>query len=173
MTHHDAGELALDDFGLRLHRLRRSNAMSRARLAWASGLSRRRVASLERGKASISAADLTALAEACGVDVDVLTRPELRITNVPGPMSQGSEELRGEAATDALLREYVSMVVELREFRALSPADLRQDDLSELAQALGGTPEAIEARLVELLGADEEQASRLRTAISPSLGTSP
>jgi transcriptional regulator with XRE-family HTH domain len=173
MTHDNAEELVLDDFGPRLHRLRRSNGMTRAQLARSSGLSRRRVASLERGKASISAADISALADACGVDVDALTRPEFRFAGACENLTAGADELRGEAATDALLREYVSMVVELREFRELSAAGLRRDDLSELANALGGTPAAIEARLVQLLGADKEQAWRVCTAISPSLGTTP
>jgi transcriptional regulator with XRE-family HTH domain len=174
MAQDKARGLVVDDIGRRLQELRRSNGISRAKLARSSGVSRRKVVALERGKAaSISTADLSALATACGADVDVLERPAFRLTTAAGPVSATDPgALQGEAATDALLREYVSMVFELRESRGLSPAALRQDDLSELARALGGTPEAIEARLVTLLGADEEQAWRLRTAIVPSLGNS-
>ena len=172
MTHDDAGELARDDLGPRLQGLRRSSGMTHAQLARSSGLSRRRVASIERGKTTLSAADISALADACGVDVDVLTQPEFRFVGTGGVVSVGGDELQGEAATDALLREYVSMVIELRAFRELSAAGLRQADLSELAHALGGTPAAIEARLIQLLGTDKEQAWRVRAAISPSLGPS-
>jgi len=73
-------------------------------------------------------------------------------------------------APDALLREYLSMLLELRDTQRISPTSLRQEDLSELATALGGTPEAIEARLMELLGTDEQEAWQLRTTILPSLG---
>jgi transcriptional regulator with XRE-family HTH domain len=171
MTQDDARDLAPGDFGSRLRELRRSNKMSRSQLARASGLSRRNIAALERGRAPISDADVDALANACGVEVTVLAPPVFRLTTGSGASDPGSGELRGQAASDGLLREYVSMLFELRDSRRLSPASLRQEDLSELALALGGTPEAIEARIVELLGTDEEQAWELRTEILPSLRT--
>jgi transcriptional regulator with XRE-family HTH domain len=80
------------------------------------------------------------------------------------------EALPDFVAPDALLREYLSMLLELRDTQRISPTSLRQEDLSELAAALGGTPEAIEARLMELLGTDEQEAWQLRTTILPSLG---
>jgi hypothetical protein len=75
-----------------------------------------------------------------------------------------------DPAQDALLREYLAMVLELRDAPDMAPASIRQDDLSELARALGGNPEAIESRLVELLGTDSAQAWELRTTLWPYLG---
>src|SRR5262245_1841132 len=76
-------------------------------------------------------------------------------------------------AMDGLLREYLAMVVELRN-APVTAATLRDADLSELALALGGSPDAIEARLRELIDADEQDVSELRQAIlaasHPSLG---
>ena len=60
------------------------------------------------------------------------------------------------------------MVQELRQAQGLPLSSLRQHDLSELAIALGGTPEAIEARLIELLDTDRRHAEQLRASIMPS-----
>ena len=54
------------------------------------------------------------------------------------------------------------MVRDLRGTSAIPPSSLRHDDLTELGRVLGGTPEAIEARLVELLTTDLPDAQRLR-----------
>lgn len=148
--------------------------MSRAGLASASGLTRKQITAFERGKSSLSEQELTALAEACDVEVGALAPPGYNLAVAVGVLSNGAPgELRGQAALDALLREYLSMVVELRDGRDAPPSSLRQDDLSELARALGGTPEAIEARLIELLGTDEQEAWQLRATILPSLGDAP
>jgi hypothetical protein len=94
---------------------------------------------------------LSALAVACDVAPSELAQPE------------------PDAAFDALLREYLSMLLELRQASTIAPVSLRQDDLSELATALGGTPERIEARLVELLGTDAAGASEMRAVLLPSI----
>lgn len=171
MRRHNGQRATSDDFADRLRQLRRAKGLSRAQLADSSGLSRRTIASLERGRASLPEGDLSALARACGVEAGELDPPGYNLTLTVGASSDGTiSGLQGEAALDALLREYVSMVVELRESRQFLPASLRQDDLCELARALGGTPEAIEARLIELLGTDQHEAWQLRTTIVPSLG---
>ena len=95
--------------------------------------------------------DLGAIAVACGIGATDLVRPQI------------------DPAFDALLREYISMVLELRRASTIPAVSLRQEDLTELAKALGGTPELIEARLIELLGTDAEGASEMREAMLPSL----
>jgi hypothetical protein len=65
-----------------------------------------------------------------------------------------AREVGGGDARDALLREYLSMVVELRSGRAVEPPTLRRDDLTELASALGETPEEVEAHLLRLLATE-------------------
>ncbi len=66
-----------------------------------------------------------------------------------------------------MLREYLSMIAELREVPPGGTTPLRQPDLAALADALGGTPESIETRLVQLTGVSHEEAVRLRSMILP------
>lgn len=173
MKRRDQRASTSEDFGRRLRQLRHDIGMSRAQLARASGLSRWKLARFERERASISEVDLSALAETIGVEVGVLRGPGHNLSVAAGPLSNGAAgELRGEAALDALLREYLAMVVELRDSHQGMPTILRQDDLTELARTLGGTPQAIEARLRELLGTDAQGACALRTTILPSQGVS-
>ena len=61
------------------------------------------------------------------------------------------------------------MIYELRNLPPDSAIPLRESDLSTLADALGGTPEAIESRLVELIGVNRDEAARLRAMIAPPL----
>ena len=145
---------ANDDVGDRLQQLRRSLGKSRGQLARTSGLTRREVAAFERGRSSMSEADLRALADACGVDIDELAPPDLRLALAAHALSdQGAVQLEGDAAREALLREYVLMLVDLRGSADVPASSLRQDDLAELARVVGGTPEAVEDRLTDLLDA--------------------
>jgi hypothetical protein len=135
-------------------------------------LSRRRVVSLERGRTVASESEVANLAEACGVGIGVLATAGCRVTLVAETVSPHlTGEVSGDAALDALLREYVSMLLELRNSSEIAPVSFRHDDLTELARALGGTPQAIEARLIELLGTDAQGASELRSEILPSVST--
>jgi transcriptional regulator with XRE-family HTH domain len=137
--------------GPRIKAVRTEHGLSRSQLARASGLRRHDIAAFEEGTAVPTASDLGAIAVACGVGAADLLRPRM------------------DPAFDALLREYLSMVLELRRASTIPAVSLRQEDLTELAKALGGTPELIEARLIELLGTDAEGASELRAAMLPSL----
>jgi len=144
------------DVGERLRQLRGTLGKSRAQLARESGVSRRKIAAFERGKSSVSEADLHALAEACGVEIGSLAPPNLRLAVAAHALSdQGAIWLEGDAARDVLLHEYVSMLVELRGAADVPASSLRQDDLAELARVVGGTPEAIDARLTALLEAPD------------------
>jgi len=146
----------------RIATVRLACGLSRSQLARKSGVSRRKLAEFERGAAVPTASELAAVAEACGVGRDEIARPTLDVAAVANGVGNGSSsEIRSEAASDALLREYLSMLLELRKASEIAPVSLRQDDLAELAAALGGTPEAIKARLVELLGTDSRGASEM------------
>lgn len=139
--------------GPRIEAVRTEHGLSRSQLARVSGLRRRDIAAFEEGTAAPTASDLGAIAVACGVDVRDLLRTQM------------------DPAFDALLREYLSMVLELRRASTIAPVSLRQEDLTELAKALGGTPQLIEARLIELLGTDAESASEMREAMLPSMSS--
>ncbi len=156
------------DPGSRVEELRRSRGLSRRALARRAGLTAGAVTAIERGRRLPSEDELVGIAGACGVEPETLIpapKPDLALA-----MGSGTSTLRGEAALEALLREYLSMVAELRSNQRAGADSLRQGDLSELARALGDTPEAIEARLMQLLGSDEHEACELRQAIVPSSG---
>jgi transcriptional regulator with XRE-family HTH domain len=157
---HDAREV-----GDHIRRLREMRGLSRRQLARKSGVRRSTVAAIERGRHTPTLDELDAIAEAVDVEPETLTpAPVVEFTLATG----AGGGVRGQDAFDALLREYLAMVVDLRSGTRAEPDSLRQGDLSQLALALGGTPEAIEARLMQLLGSDEHEASELRAAIVPS-----
>ena len=167
MKRSETDETADHGCDLHLAAIRREHGLSRMQLARKSGLSRRRIAAFEEGTEVPTATELAAIAGACGVDADELVGPELDVAVVAGVVvGSANGEVRGQAASDALLREYLSMLLELRKASEIAPVSLRQDDLTELATALGGTPEAIKARLIELLGADTRDASEMLTFLT-------
>jgi transcriptional regulator with XRE-family HTH domain len=156
------GSLALGEI---LRRTRVERGLTGTEAARAAGLRRRHIRDFERGRVAPTDHELAVLAAVYLVPVERLVPPGGRITVVA---TGTGGEVRGAAALDALLREYVSMVLELRGASSLPATTLRHEDLTELARALGGTPDAIEAKLVELLGADESAAHDVRTAIFPT-----
>lgn len=165
--------------GRHLKAVRRSKGLSRAEVARSAGLTRRELAAYERGRVVVSETDLWCLAGSCGVDVGELLpdRDPLHVAPDLGSLAVGDtvRRLRQPGEPDGLLREYSSMINELRDLPPGHRIPLRDEDLAALADALGGTPEVIEQRLVELVGTTREDASRLRAMIAPrpALGTPP
>jgi transcriptional regulator with XRE-family HTH domain len=157
------------EFGRRLESARDEAGISRRKLAKRSGLEPKDIADLEAGTRRPTDRELGALAQACRVSVFDLLPPgyTLRILSrdVTGAFPT---ELEGGEALDALLREYLAMVVELRSDGVVTAPSLRHDDLVELAAALGGSEDAIKARLVALLAAEAEDAPHLLSMILPS-----
>jgi len=155
--------------GRQLRHVRRKQGLSRTEVARSAGLTRRELAAYERGRVEIPESDLWCLAGSCGVDVDELLprRHELRIDSTLSTLAIGDSirHLRSPAEPDGMLREYLAMIYELRNLAPGSTVPLREADLATLADALGGSPEAIEARLVEVVGANREEAARLRAMI--------
>jgi transcriptional regulator with XRE-family HTH domain len=139
------------EFGRLLADTRSRASLSPRKLARSSGLATSRITELESGATLPTDRELGALAQAFGVAVFDLLPPGygLRVLVHDGP--RRVEEARGIDALDALMREYLSMVVELRSGRAVTAPTLRHEDVVLLARSLGDTPEAIEARLVALL----------------------
>ena len=137
--------------------------MTRRTVARATSIRLRRLGEIERGKVMPSEPELATLAEVFDTNVAELVPIAYRLSLVT---DEG--ELHGDTALDALLREYLSMVRELRSVDTVPTSTLRRDDLTELGRALGGTPDAIEARLVELLETDSRTAHELRDTILPS-----
>ncbi len=161
------------DLGRQLRQVRRNQGLSRAEVARSAGLTRRELAAYERGRIVIPESDLWCLAGSCGVDVNELLpdRTPLRIGSGLSSLAMGDSirRLREPGQPDGLLREYLSMVYELRNLPPGSRIPLRESDLATLADALGGTPDVIEEQLIELIGASHEEAARLRAMILPPL----
>jgi transcriptional regulator with XRE-family HTH domain len=161
------------DLGRQLRQVRRKQGLSRAEVARSAGLTRRELAAYERGRIVIPESDLWCLAGSCGVDVNELLpdRTPLRIGSGLSSLAMGDSirRLREPGQPEGLLREYLSMVYELRNLPPGSRIPLRESDLVILADALGGTPDVIEERLIELIGASHEEAARLRAMILPPL----
>jgi transcriptional regulator with XRE-family HTH domain len=158
------------EFGRRLASARVEADLSVRKVAKRSKLDPRDVSALEAGERCPTDQELGALANACGVSVFALLPPGYTLRVIASDATDaGHGEVRGTEALDALLREYLAMVVELRSSRVVTAPTLRHDDLVELAAMLGDTPDAIETRLVELLDGDD--APSIVAMILPSTAT--
>jgi transcriptional regulator with XRE-family HTH domain len=149
------------DLGRKLREVRRQLGLSRSHVARSAGLTRRELAAYERGRVVIPEGDLWCVAGSCGVEMAELLPPrdELRIDAQRSSLTIGdrTRSVPQPAAPDGLLGEYLAMIAELRErspeSRPESLMPFRAPDLAILADALGDTPDAIEARLVALAAA--------------------
>ena len=93
---------------------RRGSGLSVSQLVKASALPKRRITALERSDDVPTDHELGVLAQACGVSVFDLVPAGHNLRVLLHDTAVGTSEANGEAALDALLREYLSMVVELR-----------------------------------------------------------
>jgi transcriptional regulator with XRE-family HTH domain len=111
---------------------------SRAQLAAASGVPRRRLASFERGEDAPSKAELRAIARRCGVDADFFSTASR--ANADRGVAARLRELRGEV--DRLLRRS-------RETRAdWTPI---RDEVSAALDAVDPSFEGLDPRLIRVL----------------------
>lgn len=170
--HAQTDGMAPKEVGRQLRHVRRKQGLSRSEVARSAGLTRRELAAYERGRAEVPESDLWCLAGSCGVDVGELlpNRPPVKVSSDLSLLAIGDSirYLRNPVDDDEMLREYLAMIYELRNLPPGSRIPLRERDLMALADALGGSPEKIEARLVELIGMSQEEAARLRAIIVPA-----
>lgn len=159
--------------GRHLREVRRKQGLSRSEVARSAGLTRHELATYERGRSAIPESDLWCLAGSCGVGMNEILpeREPLRVSSGLSSLAMGDtiRRLRAPGQPDGILCEYLSMIYTLRSLPPGSRVPFREPDLVALADALGGRPDAIEARLVELIGASHEEAARLRAMILPRL----
>ncbi len=163
------------DVGRQLRGLRRERGLSRADVARSAGLTKRELAAYESGRTEVPDHDLFCLAGSCGVEVDELLpgRDDLKV----GPSGSsltiaGQTQATHAAGSDEVLRVFADMIRELRELVPGAPAPWRAEDMAALAHALGGSPAAIEARLVELTGATPDEAAQMRAVLVPAVTSS-
>ena len=159
------------EVGRQLRHVRRKQGLSRSEVARSAGLTRRELAAYERGRAEVPESDLWCLAGSCGVDVSELlpNRAPVKVSSDLSLLAIGDSirYLRDPVDDDEMLREYLSMIYELRNLPPGSRIPLRERDLMSLADALGGSPERIEARLIGLIGMSHQEAAQLRAMILP------
>ena len=108
---------------------------------------------------------LEAIADACGVSVEVLVPPRQPLWFDPflGRLVVGEQEVRIDQAVlgnEGVLRCYLSMVRYERGLEEDAPVTLRLDDLQVLALALDVTDRELEAQLVRLAGVSAAHGSR-------------
>ena len=156
------------DVGRHLRNVRRERGLSRADVARSAGLTKRELAAYEHGRTEVPDHDLFCLAGSCGVDVDDLLpgRDDLRVGPSGSSLTIG-HETRTANGTDDALRTFSEMIKELRVLVPGAPVPWRVEDMTALAQTLGGTPASIETRLVELTGASPDEAAQMRAVLVP------
>ncbi len=135
--------------------------------------------SFERGTTTPSAEVRRRLATALSVDPEVLVPARSAVVVEPDALIvNGRARPLHTGDTEEILREYLAALYEMRDLRPGSEAPLREHDLVALAGALGpdADPDAIEARLIDLMGVTCEQAARMRSiilrrrAVAPAAG---
>lgn len=156
--------------GATLRSLRKDAHRPRRHVAALTGIPSRDIAAFERGRAYPSNGQLDRLADAYGVTIADLIPPRTGVSiDFDRHTLRVSTAVRilGDSMTsqEDLLREYLVL---LRAMRRSSdgPLPLRTDDLEALANALGGTPERIQDRLVELMEISRTEAIRLQERIT-------
>ncbi len=141
--------------------------LSRRDLARAVGVETGRVRTWERSDKVPSDVSLEAIADACGVSVEVLVPPRqpLWFDPVLGRLVVGEQEVRIDQVVlgnEGVLRCYLSMVRYERGLDDDAPVTLRLDDLEVLALALDVTDRELEDQLVRLAGVSERTAADIR-----------
>ncbi len=141
--------------------------LSRRDLGRMVGVETARVRGWERSDKVPADVSLEAIADACGVTVDVLVPPRqpLWFDPVRGRLVVGEQEVRIDQSVlgnDGVLRCYLSMVRYERGLAENAPVTLRLDDLEVLALALDVTDRQLEEQLVALAGVSERSAADIR-----------
>ncbi|HTN79102.1 MAG TPA: helix-turn-helix transcriptional regulator [Acidimicrobiales bacterium] len=142
-------------------------SLSRRDLARAVGVDTAKVRAWERSDKVPAGVDLQAVADVCGVSVDVLVPPRqpLWFDPVHGRLVVGEQEVRIDPSVignEGVLRCYLSMVRCERGVEADAPVTLRLDDLEVLAIALDVSDRQLEQQLVTLAGISEQSAADIR-----------
>ena len=142
-------------------------ALSRRDLGRIVGVETSRVRGWERSDKLPADVSLEAIADACGVSVDVLVPPRQPLWFDPfrGRLVVGEQEVRIDQSVlgnEGVLRCYLSMVRYERGLDDDAPVTLRLDDLEVLALALDVTDRELEDQLVRLAGVSERAAADIR-----------
>lgn len=154
--------------GERLRSLREHHGISRKEAARRAGISRHTLAAYERGR-PVPEAVAACLARSYGISPGELvpSRSPSRLEVRDGSLVAGEarRSLPPQASPDDVLDHYLGLIRDVRGATESDDLPLRDADLDALADFLGGTPKAIERRLVELIQCSKEEARALQRAI--------
>lgn len=164
--------LLLDDdmpagrLGKLMRAARKRAGMKRRAAAKRAGISADDLRRYERGEAPVPAAVCARLAEVYGDDLaaHVPVRVPVQLHEHWLVAADAVQPVGGTRPED-VLQGYAALLRRLRGARPGEPLPLRAADLAALSGALGGTPEDVERRIVELLGCSREEASQLRAEL--------
>lgn len=155
--------------GDRLRAARERLGLSKSEAARRVGLTRRELAAYEKGRWRVPETTMARLAKTYGLPTGevVPSRSASRLEVAHDHVAAGEAErmLPDDATPDEVLGEYLDLVRELRGLGEHDQLPLRDADLAVLAEALGGSPERIESRLVELINCTREEAQAIRRAL--------
>ena len=126
------------------------------------GVSPRQLRAWERGEPGIPRAVRTAMAALYGLPLTDLVPPRADVAfDGGGTISIGSVSFSVRGATDSSLREFLTAVRSQRNLAGDTEVPVRADEAVVLAGVLGGTPEAIVARIRQLLDVTDDEAQEL------------
>ena len=145
-------------------RVRRRDAAGRV------GLKTAALRNYERGSEPVPDDVAGRLADAYDCDVSTLlpNRDVAPVILEPGYLRVGpaSKTLRSDDPhPDEVLKGYLSLLYDMRDLKPGTRIPLRDHDLDALAEALGGTSDAIEARLIELMHVTRDEAAAMTATL--------
>jgi len=159
------------ELGKQLRAVRRRKGLSLSEVARGAGLSRRELVAYERGKVDIPESDLWVIAGSCGVDVAELVPPRdpAALTAAPETIEDAISQLRRNSNGNGNggLQRHLDTLYALRALPPGSVVQLQEGERAAMAEALGGDPASIEARLVETMRVSRDEARRLRALVVP------
>lgn len=135
-----------------LRAARKRAGLTRKQAAARAGTTAQKVRAYERGTRTVPPAVCARLAECYGDDLDAHV-PRREPLEVNALIASGGE--------DETLANFVHLVRRLRHAKPGEPLALRAVDLAALASALDADPEAIEHRIMDVLGCSRVEARTL------------
>ena len=156
--------------GAALRAARRAAGVRRRDAAGRVGLKTAALRNYERGSEPVPDDVAGRLADAYDCDVSTLlpNRDVAPVILEPGYLRVGpaSKTLRSDDPhPDEVLKGYLSLLYDMRDLKPGTRIPLRDHDLDALAEALGGTSDAIEARLIELMHVTRDEAAAMTATL--------
>ena len=161
-------EASAQRLGAALRMARRGAGIGRRDAAARIGLQPSELRDYERGSVAVPEDVVDRLAGEYGCDAATLLPSRTTVVVEPGYLHVGGSTatLRSDGShPDEVLKGYLGLLYELRSKKPGTRIPLRDHDLDALADALGGTSDAIEMRLIELMHVSRDEAAALTATL--------